>query len=51
MFQKILVPVDLADPEFVKENLSRTEILFVRLLAMGEEIVRGAGLATDGAPQ
>jgi hypothetical protein len=38
-----------ADPEFVKENLIRTEILFVGILAMGAEIVRGAGLAKDRA--
>jgi hypothetical protein len=32
-----------ADPEFVKENLVRAEALFVRILALGEAIVRSAG--------
>jgi hypothetical protein len=32
-----------ADPEFVKENMVRAEVLFMRILALGEDIVRSAG--------
>ena len=33
--------------EFIKENMIRAEALFLRILALGEEIVRTAGLPSE----